>query len=64
MTVEEYNTWRGVNRTQATMPYIHQEYPKMLYHSGGRSMVVENAVAHKKFRDQGWRDSPNDLVTR
>lgn len=58
MTVREYNAWRDRDRQARKLPYIHQEYPKMLYHTGGRRVTVNNAHEHQRHLDRGWKEAP------
>lgn len=52
LTVEEYNRGRSSGQ-----PYVHQEYPKVLYKDGGE-VIVENARDHKRHHRAGWREAP------
>jgi hypothetical protein len=47
----------------APVPYIHQEYPKMLYR-GGAKCVVPDLVAHATLiaTEPDWTDSPAPAV--
>src|ERR1700676_1079016 len=38
--------------------YVHQEYPRMLYHADGRDMVVDDAEEHEIMKDAGFRNRP------
>ena len=53
MTVGEYNIWRDQTETSNLTPYVHQEYPKMVY-KGSESKVVENAHEHQSARAAGY----------
>lgn len=60
MTVAEYNNMRGQTATRRggqPLPYIHQEYPKMLYRAG-MSVTVADAIEHKARMDAGWKETP------
>ena len=43
------------------LPYVHQDYPKHLYHRDGRSEIVANAIAHQLL-GAGWYESPADAA--
>ena len=53
LTVGEYNILRDQNKISSDMPYVHQEYPKMVY-KGSESKVVENAHEHQSARAAGY----------
>lgn len=56
MSVADYNAWRAGQRNPP--PYVHQEYPKMLFRAGGNKTVVNDAKEHLKFSKMGWTDEP------
>jgi len=48
-------------KLQAYRPeYVHQEYPRMVYHADGRDMIVDDAEEHEIMRQNGFRDRPWD----
>lgn len=40
-------------------PYVHQPYPKCLYHVSGTSAIVQNAAEHAAI-GAGWFESPGE----
>lgn len=59
MSVEEYNAWRGGHPARAaSVPYVYQQYPLMLYRSGGAHCIVESAREHQRLLKDGWTEKP------
>ncbi len=41
----------------AQKPYIHQEYPKMVF-KGTASYIVRTPEEHTRYTEEGWGDAP------
>lgn len=63
----DYNAWRAAQISsrgrKVTLPYVHQEYPRMLYPPGGKAkrgdpVVVENAHDHRQYLARGYTETP------
>lgn len=58
MSPADYNKFRGENRLENSIPYVHQEYPKALYRKGEKPIMVTNPVDHENRINAGWQERP------
>ena len=59
MTVQEYNAWRaGAAPQTRTLPYVHQQFPMVLYKKGEKPRTIPNAREYEQFMKGGWEEVP------
>ena len=46
------------------VPYVYEEYPRMVYHPDGRTGVAATAEDHAAARVAGWLDQPPSTAPR
>lgn len=65
MSVADYNAFRDTAGGQH-LPYVHQEYPKMLVCTGRsattgeehlETRIVKDAIEHQQALNEGWRET-------
>lgn len=49
------------NSGDAEAPYEHQEYPKMLFGTGGRTKVVNDPEEHADALEDDWVEHPDEV---
>ncbi len=47
-----------VDKDETRVPYMHQEWPKMIYHADGRELIVHDDAERQDLFKRGFRNEP------
>lgn len=50
-----------MTKTPETEAPGQADYPKMLYHPDGRTMIAADAEEHRKLSHEGWEQTPSPI---